>query len=278
MDIGRIAGVAIGLGSMIISIFMEGGQLVAYWNIAAFIIIAGGSLSAVMLAVGLSEAKRMPALVKITFFKEKTPDAKKLLKTLVELANIVRKDGYMGLEPKIKSISDPFLKSGLKAIADGFNESSIVELLETEIQNMSKRHKSGAEIFNMIGGYAPTMGIIGTVLGLVNMLMHMGDLGSAGLGHAVAVAFIATLYGIIFANLIFLPMGSALKMKSDKEIAHKRVILRGVLLLHAGESPRNLEDKIKAMLGIDKNFVVEIKETKDAKETKEAKGAAKKGK
>lgn len=250
MDTWRIIGVTVGLGSMLLCIFLEGGSIVAYVNISAFIIIAGGCLSAVLLAVGFTETKRMPALLKITFFKEKTPDAKKLLKTLVDLSNIIRKEGYMGLEPKLKSIPDLFLKSGLKAIADGFNESAIMELMETEIQNMSKRHKSGAEIFNMIGGFAPTMGIIGTVLGLVNMLMHMGELGSEGLGHAVAVSFIATLYGIIFANLIFLPMGSALKMKSDKEIAYKKAILRAVLLLHAGESPRNLEDKITVMLGI----------------------------
>lgn len=250
MEIGRILGIVSGLAAMLISIFLEGGQVIAYVNLSAFIIIAGGCLGAVLLAVGGDEVKRGPGLFKVAMSAGNDPDPKMLIKILMDLTNIVRKEGYKGLEAKLKSIKDPFLRSGIKLVVDGMSEDAISELMEYEIQNISKRHKSGAEVFNMLGGYAPTMGIIGTVLGLVNMLMHMGELGSEGLGHAVAVAFIATLYGIMFANLIFLPLGSALKMKSDKELAYKRAIVKAILLLHAGENPRVLEDKVKSILGI----------------------------
>ncbi len=250
MELGRIIGLISGIGAMLIAIALEKGQYVAYVNLAAFIIIVGGSFGAILLSVGASEIKRMPLLLKIAMSKDRIPDYDRMLKILIELATIVRKQGYLALETKMPAINDPFLKRGIGLVIDGFNESAIIESMEYEILSLSRRHKNGIEIFNLLGGYAPTMGIIGTVLGLVNMLLHMGQLGSEGLGHAVAVAFIATLYGIAFANLIFLPIGSNLKGKSEREIAYRRVILKSILILQTGENPRILEDKIKSMMGI----------------------------
>ncbi|MBI3601265.1 MAG: MotA/TolQ/ExbB proton channel family protein [Nitrospinae bacterium] len=250
MEFGRIIGLISGIGAMLIAIALEKGQYIAYVNLSAFIIIAGGSFGAILLSVGFSEIKRIPPLLKIAVSKDTVPDYDRTLKILIELATIVRKQGYLALETKLQSINDPFLKRGIGLIIDGFNESSIIESLEYEILSLSRRHKNGIEIFNLLGGYAPTMGIIGTVLGLVNMLLHMGQLGSEGLGHAVAVAFIATLYGIAFANLIFLPIGANLKGKSEREIAYRRVILKSILILQTGENPRILEDKIRSMMGV----------------------------
>ncbi len=251
MEFGRIIGLISGIGAMLIAIALEKGQYIAYANLSAFIIIAGGSLGAVLLSVGTSEVKRIPSLLKIAISKDSVPDYDRIIETIVELSTIIRKQGYLALETKLPSINDPFLKRGIELVIDGFNESSIIESLEYEILNLSRRHKNGIEIFNLLGGYAPTMGIIGTVLGLVNMLLHMGQLGSEGLGHAVAVAFIATLYGIAFANLIFLPIGTNLKGKSEREITYKRAITKVVILLQTGSmNPRTLEDKIKSMMGV----------------------------
>jgi chemotaxis protein MotA len=250
MDFGRIVGILSGIGAILIAILLEKGQYIAYVNLAAFVIIVGGSFGAVLLSVGTEEIKRLPSLLKIAISKDDIPDYDSVVKTLIEFSNTIRKQGYLALEPKLQAINDPFFKKGVTMVIDGFSESSITESMEYEILALNRRHRNGAEIFNLLGGYAPTMGIIGTVLGLVNMLLHMGHLGSEGLGEAVAVAFIATLYGIAFANLIFIPVAANLKGKSEREIAYKRAMLNAILILQTGESPRILEDKVKAMLGV----------------------------
>ena len=134
-------------------------------------------------------------------------------------------------------------------VADGEDSSIISELINAEINAMEARHEKGINMFSMMGGYAPTMGIIGTVLGLVNMLMSLGTNGGESLGKSVAVAFIATLYGILFANIILLPISSNLKFKSTSEILEKELILQGLIGLQSGLSPKLVEERMKSFLG-----------------------------
>lgn len=248
MDPAFYLGLFIGIGSMVASILVENGELMAYMNIGAFIIIGGGTLGATTLSVGVEEMRRLPALLKIAARRYENEDEQGYIDTIISFARIARKEGLLALEWKVEELDDPFLKKSLHMVVDGYPVEKTGELLDAEIAAIKKRHARAADIFVKMGGYAPTMGIIGTVLGLVNMLMSLGDGGSGKLGGAVAVAFIATLYGILSANLIFLPIAANLKAKSEKELAYKAMVVEGVLAMQQGETPRFMEARLKIML------------------------------
>jgi len=249
MDLGLVIGLVVGFGAFLISIVLEKGHFEAYMNLGAFIIIAGGTIGATTISVSLEGMMKLPELLKVLFSSNKKSDPEALIKTICSLANLLRREGVLSLEKEINSIDDKIFKKGLQLIADGTPAQTIADILESEIKALSNRHKKGINIFNLMGGYAPTMGIIGTVLGLVNMLLALGSGGSEGLGHSVAVAFIATLYGIIFANVLFLPMGSNLKIKSEEEVFEKKLVLEGILALQSGENPRMIEEKLRSLIG-----------------------------
>lgn len=249
MDFGFYFGIIFGIGSLLASILVEKGNLAAYVNIGAFIIIIGGTLGATVISVGINEINRLPAVLRVASRDDRQYETPGLADIIVRFARIARKEGLLALEPLLDDVSDSFLKKGLQMVVDGFSADNIADLLEAELASLRRRHTTAAEMFQKMGGYAPTMGIIGTVLGLVNMLISLGDGNSAGLGSAVAVAFIATLYGIFSANLVFLPIASNLMRKSDKEIAYKQVILEGVLDLQSGENPHFMESKLTVLLG-----------------------------
>jgi len=248
MDFAVLVGLFIGFGSIITSVFLEHGRITAYVNLAALVIIIGGTLSATTISTSIKDILNLPKLLKV-LFSNKINRYKDIIDEMTKIALSIRKNGYLSVDDKVKEINDPIFKKGLQLIADGVDSSDISEIINSEINAMEKRHKKGIEIFSMMGGYAPTMGIIGTVLGLVNMLMSFGTSEGESLGKSVAVAFIATLYGIFFANLIFLPISSNLKAKSTQEIIGKELILEGLLAVHAGLSPKMVEEKMKSFLG-----------------------------
>lgn len=248
MDLGFYFGIVFGIGSLVASILVEKGSLAAYVNIGALIIIIGGTLGATVISVGINEINRLPAILRVASRDGRQYETAEFVDIIVRLSRVARKEGLLALEPRLDDVSEPFLKKGLQMVVDGFSADNITDLLEAELASLRRRHNTATEIFQKMGGYAPTMGIIGTVLGLVNMLISLGEGDSAGLGSAVAVAFIATLYGIFSANLIFLPIASNLMRKSDNEIAYKQVILEGVLDLQSGENPHFVESKLNVLL------------------------------
>lgn len=248
LDFGFYFGIVFGIGSLIAAILVEKGSLAAYVNIGAFIIIIGGTLGATVISVGINEINRLPAILRVASRGGRPYETAELVDVIVRLSRIARREGLLALEPRLDEVSEPFLKKGLQMVVDGYSADNITDLLEAEMASLKRRHNAAAEIFQKMGGYAPTMGIIGTVLGLVNMLISLGEGNSAGLGSAVAVAFIATLYGIFSANLVFLPISSNLMRKSDDEISYKQVILEGVLDLQCGENPHFMASKLTTLL------------------------------
>ena len=249
MDLAVITGLFLGIGSVLTAIVLEKGQLSAYFNFAAFLIILGGTFAATTISTSVKEILRLPALLKIVFTKNNENDLGEIIDLLSSMAMLMRKEGILAIEKKIDEVDDPILKKGLQMVADGEDSSIISELINAEINAMEARHEKGINMFSMMGGYAPTMGIIGTVLGLVNMLMSLGTNGGESLGKSVAVAFIATLYGILFANIILLPISSNLKFKSTSEILEKELILQGLIGLQSGLSPKLVEERMKSFLG-----------------------------
>ena len=165
---------------------------------------------------------------------------------MVRFAERARREGLLVLEEEARRIDDDFLQRGMRLAIDGTDPEMVREILSTEIHFLQARHKVGENIFTTLGGFAPTLGIIGTVMGLIHMLANLSD--PAKMGPLIAGAFIATLYGVSSANLIFLPIGNKLKARSAEEVIVREVMVEGILSIQTGDNPRIVEEKLKAFL------------------------------
>ncbi len=197
----------------------------------------GGTLGATIIGMPFAQIKTLPRIMRQAFF-QKPIDALQVVKTVVGYAVRARRDGVLALEEEAKNVDSDFLRLGLQLVVDGTPSDMTREILETEVEAMNTRHRRGEAIFSAMGGFAPTLGIIGTVMGLVHMLANLSEPGQ--MGGAIANAFIATLYGVMTANLLFLPIASKLKLRSQQEVVAYQVAIEGILAIQAGESPRQV--------------------------------------
>lgn len=247
IDLAIPIGLAIGLLGIIGSVLVEGGSLLAFLNLSAFLIIGGGTLGAAMVSTTVRDVLRIPCLVRKALWGWVGADSDSLISTLVEAAQCARKDGILVLEEVgTNPATDPFLAKGIQLVVDGADETGVRDILKAEIAAMRRRHRRGITLFESMGGFAPTMGIIGTVLGLVHVLARLGDGGTEGLGAGIAVAFIATLYGIFSANVLFLPLAGNLRAKSEEEAFRREMVMEGILGIQAGHNPHVLEIRLRA--------------------------------
>lgn len=239
MDLATILGIVLGFAALLVAFVLEGGHLTSLLGITAYMIVFGGTFGATLTSYAL---KDMLALPKLIMKAMKTPPDRRplLVEEIVKLAEIARRDGLLALENH--PIEDPFLKRGIMLVVDGTDAELTEQILHADIEAMEQRHARGYSIFQTMGGFAPTMGIIGTVMGLVHVLSSLKDPDS--LGPAIAVAFLATLYGVASANLLWLPLHNKLKLRSKEEVAEKQLIIEGVLGIQAGENPRMLREKL----------------------------------
>jgi len=245
MDLTTTLGLVIGFGALIASILIEGGQLSSMFSVSALVIITGGTLGCTAIGFTIDELKTIPVLLKIAFTEQKH-DVAHLITILVSFAEKARREGLLALEEDLTTIDDKFLRKGMQLVIDGTDAELVRSIMETELAFIQERHHKGASIFEAAGGYAPTMGIVGTVMGLVHVLGNLKD--TESLGPAIAVAFIATLYGIGSANLIFLPIGGKLKNRSGHQVLVYEVTLEGILSVQAGDNPRIVAEKLEAFL------------------------------
>lgn len=249
MDIATVLGLAFGLFGVVGGAMLDGTPLTALLQLAAFVIIVFGTAGATMMSFPIDTIREFwPVLKKA--FKRQELDPAAIVTQLVGFATKARREGLLGLEEEAESIQDPFLKKGLQLVVDGTDIEMIRNIMETDIAFLEARHKIGESIFGTLGGFAPTLGIIGTVVGLVHALSSFGsgEADAALLVAAIATAFIATFYGISFANLIFLPISFKLKQNSQAEVLLREVMLEGILAISAGDNPRIVEEKLKAFL------------------------------
>ena len=249
VDVSTIAGLAIGFGSMFIGLLIESGgnigHIVIFFQISAFFIVMGGTMGATMVSYPMPVVTNGFNVLKQAFIqREMNPSD--VIQTLVGFATKARREGLLGLEDEIANVNDNFLKKGIQLVVDGTDIELVRSILETDLSFLETRHKLGEGLYGTMGGYAPTMGIIGTVMGLVNALSMLES--AAKVAGAIAVAFIATFYGIAFANLIFLPIAFKLKAKSAQEVLIREVMIEGILSISAGDNPRIVEEKLKAFL------------------------------
>jgi len=245
MDLATSLGLGLALISLGASVVLEGGHLGSLFSVPASVIVFGGTIGATVIGFSVKELKSVPTLFRIGFMG-KDVDALNMIRILVRFAEKARREGLLALEEDLGAVDNDFLKKGMQLVIDGTDAELVRNILETELTFIQERHDKGAAIFEAAGGFAPTMGIIGTVMGLVHVLGNLNDTDS--LGPAIATAFIATLYGVASANILFLPLAAKLKNRSANEILVYEVTLEGILSVQSGDNPRIVEEKLKAFL------------------------------
>jgi len=243
MDLATLIGLIVGWGALLVAVILEGGELHGLMNLSAFVLVMGGTLGATMISFPLAKMLRMAPVMKNAFFA-KAENPADVVRQLVDFARKARREGILALEEEARQLDNRVLKTGIQLIVDGTPEEVVRTILETEVLAMQERHKEGANVFNTMGGYAPTMGVIGTVMGLVHMLSNLSE--PEKMGPMIAAAFIATLYGVSIANLVFLPVGQKLKARTTEEVATYEMMVEGILSIQAGDNPRIVEAKMMA--------------------------------
>ncbi len=244
MDLATILGLLLAFG-LVSAAIMFGGSPLIFINIPAAFIVLGGTIGATLVNYPLGHVLGVIGVIKQTFMSQ-ADSPSKIIEQFMEYANKARREGILSLEPLLKSIDDHYLKKGLQLTVDGLEPQTIQEIMETEVSYLEERHETGAEILGVMGTISPAMGMIGTVIGLVQMLQALDD--PSAIGPAMAVALITTFYGALLANLIFNPMSGKLRARSKEEILAKEMMLEGILCISKGENPRIIEEKLNSYL------------------------------
>jgi chemotaxis protein MotA len=248
MDKATWLGLLVGFGGIILGNLLEGGHMSSLMQLTAFIIVISGTMGAVMISSSERDLKTGLQLAK-TAFKTEESQIKNRMNEIIECCRMTKKDSLLSLESRIKSIKDPMLQGILRNLIDGVDQETVRDIYETQIQTEEEELLAGARIWADAGGFAPTIGIIGAVLGLIHVMGNLTD--TSKLGSGIAVAFVATIYGVSAANLIFIPLGNKLKRNVANVIREKEMVLEGGLLIASDMNPVVLEQKLMAFLNSD---------------------------
>lgn len=245
MDIVSIVGIVLALGAIIGGQFLEGGHIGSLMQLTAFIIVMGGTVGAIMLQ---SSAKIFVHGLKLTKWIIFPPQAapQGLIDQVLGWSGTARKGGLLALEPQLDELDDPFTRKGLQMLVDGAEPEKIREALEVEIATYEKHHLDASKVWMAAGGYAPTIGILGAVLGLIHVMENLSD--PSKLGGGIAVAFVATVYGVGSANLFFLPIANKLKSVVEQEVTMREMLIEGLMSIANGENPRVIESKLQGYI------------------------------
>lgn len=246
MKNSTIIGLVLGLIAVLGGMILKGAHLSALLNPAAYMIIILGTVAAVMVAFPLSELKKVGKLFKIVFTEQKLASREELITRFMEWASITRREGLLALEARVDEIEDAFLRNGMRMIIDGNDQDLVRDVLLEDIAATEDRHKAGALIFTQAGTYAPTLGVLGAVVGLVAALSEMSDMEK--LAHAIAGAFIATLLGIFTGYVLWHPIANKLKRISKQEIQIRLMMLEGLLSIQSGVSTIAISQKLSVFL------------------------------
>lgn len=246
MDITSLIGLILGMAAVFGGAMLEGLPISAIVQPTAFIIVFGGALGAIMLQSSGGDMMHALKGLPVIFLGAKDKP-KEVAEMLVNMALKARKEGILALQNDIGQISDPFLKKGLEMMTDGTDPHLLRDLLETELSIFEEEVGHASKVWEGAGAYTPTVGIIGAVLGLIHVMQNLND--PSKLGGGIAVAFVATVYGVAGANLLFIPMGGKLKGNSRITISTRTMMIEGVLAIQAGESPNFIAEKLKIFYG-----------------------------
>lgn len=245
MDILSLIGIAIAFAAILGGNALEGGHLSSLLQITAFLIVGGGTVGAVMLQTPMDIFMKSMKMAGWVIFPPKLA-ASEAIEKIVNWSNIARKEGLLGLESLAESEPDQFARKGLQLLVDGSEPEAIRSIMEVELSTKEYQDTQAAKVYEGMGGYAPTIGIIGAVMGLIHVMSNLAD--PSKLGSGIAVAFVATIYGVGFANLFFLPMANKLKALIHDQTQFREMIIEGVVSIAEGENPRNIETKLQGYL------------------------------
>ncbi|MBU8976766.1 MULTISPECIES: flagellar motor protein [unclassified Lysobacter] len=245
MDRLSLIGVVLALVALIGGSILKGAGLSGLWSPAAFVIVILGTIAAILVQTPMATFKRALAIVRWVF-NPPAQDRPAMIARIVEWSTVARRQGLLGLEAEVQAQEDPFVRKGLQMVVDGVEPESIRQMLEIELHGQSQRDLAAAKVFEGAGIYSPTLGIIGAVLGLMAVMKNLAD--PSKLGHGIAAAFTATIYGIGLANLMLLPMAAKLKGLINQQADEREMIIEGLIAIAQGENPRNIEARLNGFV------------------------------
>jgi len=245
MDLLSVVGLTVGFGAILLGQHLEGGHLSSLMNGPAILIVMGGTVGAVMLQSPLGTFVRAMHMT-IWVFKPPEQRAAEAIERIVQWSQVARKEGLLGLETVAEEETDPFAQKGLQLLVDGSEPDTIRATLEVDLGERESRDLQAAKVFDGLGGYAPTVGIIGAVMGLIHVMGNLAD--PSKLGGGIAVAFVATIYGVALANLLFLPTANKLKSVVNAQSQYREMMIEGIVAIAEGENPRNIEIRLLGYL------------------------------
>jgi chemotaxis protein MotA len=245
MDLATIIGLVLGFGAIVGGALLEGLHLKALIQPTAALIVLGGTFGAAFVSFPLPVViKGFKDVVKAFIMPKDNPE--NVIKDMISYAAKARRNGLISLEQEAQSIKDPFSKKGISLVVDGIDPQKLRETMEIEIESYEEHEKGSAEFFEAAGGYAPTIGIIGAVLGLIHVMSNLSD--SSKLGGGIAVAFVATIYGLLTANIVCLPFATKMKHRIKEELLRRQMVIEGLVAIQNGENPHFIEQKLRAFL------------------------------
>ncbi len=244
MDLATVIGFVVTFGILVWSM-LAGGNLSVYWDTPSFILVAGGTLFVVVASFPLRTTLSVFAVMRKVLFN-RLPSITEEIDRMAKFALLAQREGFLALEEKLKEVEDPLLSKGLKLIVDGFPMEAVRAILEADIDAMKDRHSNGKKVIDTVGYYGPALGMLGTLIGLVAMLVNLNDPSKIGAG--MAVALLTTFYGCLIANIICLPIATKLDIRSKEEGLLRAVIIEGIASIQAGDKPQLLKEKLKAFL------------------------------
>jgi len=245
MDFLTVIGILMALGAILGGNMLEGGHIGSLLQLTACVIVVGGTVGAVLVQTPIPVFLRTLKIIIWAFFPPKYAQGAAIEK-IVGWSNIARKEGLLGLEPLTETEPELFARKGLQLLVDGSEPETIRAILEVELDSQEHFDTQAAKVFEGMGGYAPTIGIIGAVMGLIHVMNNLAD--PSKLGGGIAVAFVATIYGVGSANILFLPLGNKLKSQIHKQSKFREMIIEGIISIAEGENPRNIETKLKGYM------------------------------
>ncbi|MGB4673469.1 MAG: flagellar motor protein [Azovibrio sp.] len=245
MDKISLLGLIVGIGAILAGQVLEGGHLASLVQPTALMIVLGGTLGAVMLQSPFDIFKRGLKMTKWVFLPP-VVEHRKLIDQVSQWSHLSRREGLLSLENATQQIKDPFVKKGLQLLVDGVDPGRLREVLEVEINTFEEGMRQGAKVWESAGGYSPTIGILGAVMGLIHVMENLSD--PSKLGAGIAVAFVATIYGVGLANLVFLPISTKLKACIAGQVVEKEMLLDGLMGIAVGDNPRIIESRLQGYL------------------------------
>lgn len=261
MEIASIIGVVLGFLAVGVGMVLKGSSLVALVNPAAILIIIVGTIATIFVGFPMEDIKKVPKLFRILFTKQQAISKVEIVRQFAEWTIISRREGILSLENRIEEIDNDFLKKGMAMAIDGNDADFIYDVLSEDVAAMEARHRDGALIFSQAGTYAPTLGVLGAVVGLISALSNLNEV--EALGHLISAAFVATLLGIFTGYVLWHPMANKLKLFSRREAEVKRMMLDGILSIQAGDNVNAIHNKLSVYLSANERMMLAEESTNE---------------